>query len=1273
MRWSTETTLKSGFGAALLFLVILGANSYFSILDLVKAEAMLTHTEKVIASLVTLASGLKDAQRGVRGFIITGQEKFLSPFIDAAERAERVLDTVVELTADNSSQISAIEELRPLVREILKTLESGARARREEGFEAAQKIVATGNGDQLMADIGACIDAMIREEHRLRAERSARSNHTIAVAKAVIGVGSISAIIFVLGAARWLLLDTRRRERAEQELRIQEGYSRLIVETAYDAFFEMDAAGRFTDWNSKAVAAFGWTTEQADNLSFEKIFPGHTLPEVASGTSDESAKASELEKITQQRLELRARHRDGREFPAEVTISRVCFQDRVRVNVFVHDISARKSAEQTLKLRYRVTRALAECGTAEAVTRKALDAVCQKFEWDAARLWLDKTGNGGLEHVETRSEASAEGMLVSRPSPLETGIAQQVRENGRPIWLSELVDQAMVSVVAVPVQAGGSVQGVIEFFSGSTNHQPDSEMLDVLVSIGAQIGQFMERERAQLALKESEERFRELFENSSDLVHGVDANGQFVFVNPAWREVLGYSQEELATMTVYDVVHPSRHMGLANFFRMALQGEHLGGFQTIVVTKDGRSVHVEGNSHCQYKDGKPSVGIAIMRDVTERKRAEEELRRSKEVAEDATRAKSAFLANMSHEIRTPMNGVIGTAGLLIDTNLSPEQRELAETIRGSAESLLTIINDILDFSRIESGRLIFEELNFDLREVVEGTLEMMAGAAQAKSVELAGVIVPGAPVALRGDPGRLRQVLINLLGNAIKFTDSGSVSLRVSCQGESDDLAILSFEVSDTGIGIPKEVQEQLFEPFVQADGSTTRRFGGTGLGLAISRQLVERMGGAINVRSAPGKGAVFTFTAELGRQPRSEDQVVTESALMDCRVLVVDDNEVSLESLRGQLAHWNMRTGSARSGNEAIVALAEASAEGEPFGLALIDLKMPDMDGISLARAIRADSRIPHLRLVLLTPFCKTPTEDLAAYGITACRTKPIKQSALFDCVAEVLEVKTERRADPFTDLSGTLAMQFSAETRVLLVEDSMVNQRVAIGQLKKLGFVADAVGNGLEALEALERYPYEIVIMDCQMPEMDGYEATAEIRRREGDQRHTWIIAMTANAMIGDREACLAAGMDDYVCKPTRVEDLKAALMRAPGNKPSMASQPAVGAKEIADLRGLQIDGVDLFDELVEAFRVEAPESVQGMRQAVETKDADALVRHAHKLKSSSAHFGASLLQSSCAALEKLGRGNVITNAPQLVESIDQELRRVTAELDVLCHQSV
>jgi signal transduction histidine kinase/AmiR/NasT family two-component response regulator/HPt (histidine-containing phosphotransfer) domain-containing protein len=659
------------------------------------------------------------------------------------------------------------------------------------------------------------------------------------------------------------------------------------------------------------------------------------------------------------------------------------------------------------------------------------------------------------------------------------------------------------------------------------------------------------------------------------------------------------------------------------------------------------------------------------------------------VAQEANQAKGGFLASMSHEIRTPMNGVLGMLSLLHDTELSVRQRECIQIARTSADSLLNIINDILDFSKIEAGKLTIEPVAFDLHNAMEEVGEILAANVADKGLDLILRFAPDAPRHVIGDPGRVRQVLTNLVGNAVKFTSTGHVLISLQCERQTERRAHLRFSVEDTGIGIAPDKLDRIFEKFTQADASTTRRFGGTGLGLAISKQLTELMGGIMAVTSQPGKGSTFSFTLpfDLPREPLPA--APPRTFLEGVRVLIVDDNEVNRRVLHEQISGWRMRTGGFASGQEALTKLREARAAGDPYQIAILDSQMPGMDGEMLARAIKADQGLRATVLVMLTSLGHPDaTNRLKEAGIFACLLKPVRQSKLWDVLAEAWGAHTRQfpaqlltRPMPAKPCpAGTTGRKVHA--RVLVVDDNTTNQKVARLMLENFGCRVDVAANGKEAIEMLELLPYDVVFMDCEMPEMDGYEATAEVRRRHAADRHVPVVAMTAKAIQGDRERCLEAGMDDYISKPVRMEDLEAALARwIPHNESSVPAAPkglppavpdgaaasALDPAVTARLRGLAAaTGPAVLQEIYEAFRSGAADHLTAIRDGTVTNDAEGLRKAAHALKGASANIGARHLAEFCRQLEALGETGRVDGAVRRLEQLGQEFARVKIEIE-------
>jgi signal transduction histidine kinase/DNA-binding response OmpR family regulator len=706
-------------------------------------------------------------------------------------------------------------------------------------------------------------------------------------------------------------------------------------------------------------------------------------------------------------------------------------------------------------------------------------------------------------------------------------------------------------------------------------------------------------------------------------------------------------------------------------------------------------------------------GYAV--DMTDVKAAQEALRQSSEHLRDSNRqldqalkdsqeaaeVKASFLATVSHELRTPMNGVIGMTGLLMDTEPSEEQQSYIETIRQCGEALLSLINDILEYGKIEAGKLELECIDFNLRTTVEDVLGQFAERAQTKGLEITGLVHAAVPTGLRGDPGRLRQILTNFVGNAIKFTDQGDVTVQAFLEQELDDKVIVRFEVTDSGIGIPPDIQARLFQPFTQADSSTSRKYGGTGLGLAISKQLIEQMGGQVGITSQSGQGSTFWCTAQFFKQTTSVLAIVPSAELTGRRVLIVDDNESNRMILHHLVTGWGMVDDLAQDAASAMTLIEQQAAHGVSYDVAIVDMLMPGKDGLQLAKELKIHPVGSLVRLVILTSLVQRGHAELARQaGFVAYLTKPARHDQLANCLRTVLElpglVSTGQPAAipapaPPLITRHTLA-EIGSAPRVLVAEDNLINQKLTVRMLEKLGYQSDVVENGRDALAALERGGYVAILMDCQMPILDGFGATKLIRQREADARastavdsptarHIPIMALTANAMQGDRERCLAAGMDDYLTKPIRKEELKGALERwtqpsQPSRTMDSGSTPPSNTAAAADAFPMIFDTTtmlrniggdrELLDQLIVLFLQRYQPMLENIRIALAGQDQRAIEQAAHLLKGTAGNLCAPEVVLAAGRLEALGRLGTLLDAPIIYTQIEVAVVRLARVME-------
>ena len=977
------------------------------------------------------------------------------------------------------------------------------------------------------------------------------------------------------------------------ELQRQRQYYQSLAENSPSAIVTVDGEAIVTSWNPAAERVFGYTVEEAIGRNIDELVTkDERLRAEAVALTSEGTSGDFTGALTQRQ------RKDGSYVDVQTVAAPIVVAgEQVGHFVIYTDVSELQRQKQ-----YYVS--LLE-SSPNAIVTLDLDATVLTWNEAAEQLFgyaRDEVIGRYLDDLITNSPEVREEALAMNREGSETGhshlVTRRTRKDG------SMVD---VDVIGARIDVDGEPVG--------------------LYAIYTDISELQSQRRY----------YQALFDLSPAAIMTVDKDINVTSWNPAAERMFGYSEEEAIGRNADDLVASDadiRAEAVAESNERSAAGDAVH-YVTQRNRRDGTRVDVHAHFGAIVVHGEPAGIYAIYHDIGELQQARRE-------AEAATEAKSAFLATMSHEIRTPMNAVIGMTELLLGTGLDAEQRGFAEVIRTSGEALLAVINDILDFSKIEAGRLDLEAQPFDLRECVESAMELVAPAAAEKELDLAYTLALATPEALVGDATRLRQILLNLLNNAVKFTEQGEIVLTVDAEPLGGGRHRVRFSVRDTGIGIPADRLETLFESFTQVDASTTRRYGGTGLGLAISRRLAEAMGGSIGAESRLGDGSTFHVTVVAAEAPRPVRPYEGDAValLAEKRVLVVDDNATNRQIARAYLESWGMLVRDTQSPRDAI----EWVRRGDPLDAAVLDMHMPELDGLALARELRTSAaRLP---LILLTSLGRRE-DDSELFA--AHLTKPIRPSQLYDALVDALGA---RAPAPVAAAVSEQAAASPGDLRILVAEDNAVNQQLVLALLGKLGYRADIASNGLEALSALERARYDVVLMDVQMPELDGLEATRRIHARWGAER-PHIIAVTAGVLDDEREQCLAAGMDDFVSKPIRGEELAAALGRL---------RPA-SAAALDHLR--ESVGDEATAAIVETFLAEGPALVARLRQSVDDGDAAGLRLAAHTLKSNANTFGGAALAEVCQELEHIGAAGAVDGAAELVGRAEAEYERLEAQL--------
>ncbi|MBN1320104.1 MAG: PAS domain S-box protein [Thermoleophilia bacterium] len=1042
--------------------------------------------------------------------------------------------------------------------------------------------------------------------------------------------------------------DITARRRMEKKLRLTQ-YS---VDHAVGQVFWIGVDGILTYASESTCRQLGYTRDEMLCMSIYQIDPTAPRP-----WEDHWRELKERGTLT---FETIHRTKDGRDIPVEVNASFVDYEGTEYNFVFARDITKRKELEKSLRL-----------------TQYSMDHA------EGQVFWLTSDGR-----VTYTTESTCKQLGYTREEMLSMHL-RQIDPTSPANWEDQW--------------RGIKLAGATTFETVHYTKDGEGVPVEVTASYVEYEGQeysfvFARDITARKELEASLRLTQMSVNRAGDQIFWLNPEGRFIFVNDSTCQQLGYTREELLRMAIHDVNPTVPWPWTTAWEDIKQSGASV--HEAVHRARDGREIPVEVSSNYIQHEGR-EFNFVFARDITERKRAETALRLAKDKAEAANRdlehsirrtnqlaveaqaateAKSAFLANMSHEIRTPMNGVIGMIDLLLDTELDGEQRDYAETVQSSAEALLTVIGDILDFSKVEAKKIEFESIDFDLRLTLEDMMALLAIKAHEKGIELAVLVEPDVPSALKGDPGRLRQVLTNLVGNAIKFTEEGEVDVHVILESEDDAGATMRFVVRDTGIGIPGPVLEQLFHPFVQADASTTRRHGGTGLGLSIAKGLVEAMGGQLGAESTVGSGSTFWLTLPLakGSPAPSELDKLELGTVAGVRVLGVDDSETNRKVLAGMLESWGCRHTEVPGAKEALGELRAAIAEGDPYRVAVLDMCMPEIDGEELAIQIKADPQLAATGLVMMTSVgARGDAARMEKVGFSAYLVKPVRQSHFYDCLAAVVGPDTppqggeQPAAGPQRIITRhTLAERARRRARILLAEDNPVNQKVALKALEKLGYNADVANDGAEALQATREKLYDLVLMDVQMPGMDGMEATRQIRDPQSGTLNpkVVIVALTAHAMAGDRQRCIDQGMDDYLAKPIKAADLQDIITRwvqapavGPESEPAppslVSTDPAPAVFDEKVLLNLLEGDRESAIEIANQYLADAPGQVTRLRDALAARDPVEARERAHALKGSSASVGAEAMRFCAADMEKKAVSGVIDDAETAALMADLE----------------
>ena len=1068
--------------------------------------------------------------------------------------------------------------------------------------------------------------------------------------------------------------------------------TRHLLDSAMDAVITIDLSGRVLEWNHQAEVMFDYPRDHAVGRPMDElIIPESQRERYREGVA--RFRDTGQRTILGNRVELTARRKDGGEFPVELSAIDVAIDGQTVFHAFIRDITTWKESEKRIARDALEAKLLQQAATFSVggmifddALRNCIRTVCEVTGWPLGHAFIPNAAakrmiSSRIWHADEPEQfrefrSATEKSLFARGE----GLPGLIWETLRPLWIRDVNvdpdfsrknavrDLSVRGAFGFPIVSDDKVVAILEFFHHEAIEE-DPSLLILVHSIGRELGNFIERRRA----VEEHSRLAAIVESSRDAIIAKSLDGTIISWNNGAELVYGYSAEQMIGRSIKDIIPESHEDEEPEIRDVLTLGKRLEQFETQRRRSDGTLIDVAITvSPIRNSDGAIVGTSTIERDISLRKQRERELNEAKEAAEAANKTKGEFLTNISHELRTPMNAIIGMLELVLGEDLSPVMADYLQTAHDSAHTLLHLLNDLLDFSRMEAGRFELAPIPFELRNMLDRTMKMLSLRANEKGLELACHVHSDVPEHVRGDEKRLQQVLINLVGNGIKFTQQGEVIVDIHLRSRVDDTAILEFHVIDTGIGISKADQEKIFAPFAQADATTTRQYTGTGLGLAICHELVDRMGGNLWVDSEPGKGSRFSFTVcldLLDEPPEDQKQIQAVAELRDMPVLVVDDNETNRRILEEMLTNWRMQPIIVDNGNDALAELRNRSRnDDQRVPLILVDALMPNVDGFTFIETAREQGILEGSTVLMLSSADRQVFQERCdELDIAAYLEKPVSQSDLFDALMTALR-------GPELDRQSVSGIQQSDRAlRVLLVEDTPANQKVVNAILNKRGHQVSIAGNGRDAVDLMQREQFDVVLMDVQMPTMDGFQATEAIRRFEDERAEIPIIAMTAHAMRGDRERCLEAGMDDYISKPIDAKQLIELIDRHTAGHtieetPAPPSPTTEANSRINRHGALQRLGgdVDLLADMIGFFIEDVPALLETARNTLESEDLPELRRAAHSIKGLAANLGAATAIDSARAVEDAAKVNDLRRARDLMPRMELEIGLLLLEAE-------